>query len=141
MTELRLQHSLDAIGGRRARMQISHAESRIMDALWRRGPLVVQDIIADVAPAQSWSDATVKALIGRLLKKKAIVSFREVGRVRYRPLVGREDYVAAESQGFLDRMFGGELAPLVSHFAERRQLKPDDVERLKALIAKLGDDG
>jgi len=34
--------------------------------LWRRGPLVVEEIIADAAPSQGWSDATVKALIGRL---------------------------------------------------------------------------
>ena len=50
-------------------MAISEAESRIMEALWRRGPLVVEDIIGEVAPAQNWSDATVKSLIGRLLKK------------------------------------------------------------------------
>src|SRR5580704_11733254 len=108
-------------------MRISDAESRIMDALWRRGPLVVEDIVAETAPAQGWSDATVKALMGRLLKKQALESFREGGRSRYRPLVARETYVAAESQGFLDRMFGGELAPFVSHFAEGRKLKPSDV--------------
>ena len=122
-------------------MRISGAESRIMDALWRRGPSRVEDIIADAAPAHGWSDATVKALIGRLLKKKAIASDREGGRTRYRPLVQRDDYIAAESQGLIDRLFGGELSPFVSHFAEHRKLKPRDVERLKALIAKLGDDG
>jgi predicted transcriptional regulator len=121
-------------------MRISDAESRIMDALWRRGPLVVEDIIAETAPAQGWSDATVKTLIGRLLKKRAIQSVRE-GRVRYRPLVGRDDYLAAESQGFLDRVFGGELAPFVSHFTQHRKLKPEDVAQLKALIEKLDDDG
>jgi predicted transcriptional regulator len=122
-------------------VRISEAESRIMDALWRRGSLVVEEIIADTAPAQGWSDATVKALIGRLLKKRALESVREAGRVRYRPLVGRDDYLAAESQGFLDRVFGGELAPFVSHFATARKLKPEDVARLKALIEKLDDDG
>jgi predicted transcriptional regulator len=121
-------------------MRISDAESRIMDALWRRGPLVAEDIVAETAPAQGWSDATVKALMGRLLKKQALESFRDGGRTRYRPLVTRGDYLAAESQTFLDRVFGGELAPFVSHFAERHSLSPDDVERLKALIARLDDE-
>ena len=110
-----------------------------MDALWRRGPLVVEDIIADVAPAQGWSDATVKALIGRLLKKQAMASQREGGRTRYQPLVGRDDYIAAESQGLLDRLFGGELAPLVAHYAKHRTLSSDEVARLKRLIAKFDD--
>ena len=123
-------------------MRISGAESRIMDALWRRGPLLVDEIIADAAPDAGWSDATVKALIGRLLKKGALESVREGARVRYRPLVGRDDYVTAESQGLLDRLFGGELAPLVSHFSERGKLSAADVARLKALIETLEhDDG
>jgi BlaI family penicillinase repressor len=120
-------------------VRISVAESRIMDALWRRGPLVVEDIIAEAAPAQRWSDATVKALIGRLLKKQAIASYKEGGRARYRPLVERDDYLAAESQGLLDRLFGGELSPFVSHFTENRKLTPQDTARLKALIATLDD--
>jgi len=110
-----------------------------MDALWRRGPLLVEEIIAEVAPAQGWSDATVKALIGRLMKKRALESIREAGRSRYRPLVARDDYVTAETQGLLDRLFGGELAPFVSHFSERGKLKPADIARLKALIEKLDD--
>ena len=119
---------------------ISEAESRIMDALWRRGPLVVEKIISETAPAQGWSDATVKALIGRLLKKKTLQSFRKDGRTWYRPLVERDDYMMAESQSFLDRIFDGRLAPLVTHFAEHRKLSPDDVAQLKALIARLDDD-
>jgi predicted transcriptional regulator len=120
-------------------MRISDAESRIMDALWRRGPLVVEEIIGEAGAG--WSDATVKALIGRLLKKHALESFREDGRTRYRPLIARDDYVTAETQGFLERMFGGELAPFVSHFSERGKLKPEDLARLKALIEKLDHDG
>ena len=63
-------------------MRISDAESRIMAALWRRGPLMVEEIIAETAPSQGWSDATVKALIGRLLKKRALESAREAARKR-----------------------------------------------------------
>jgi BlaI family penicillinase repressor len=120
-------------------MRISDAESRIMDALWRRGPLPVDAIIAETAPVQGWSGATVKALIGRLLKKVAIESFRQSGRTRYRALIARDDYLAIESQSFLDRLFGGELAPFVSHFAERRNLRPEELARLRALIEKLDD--
>ena len=120
--------------------RISEAESRIMDALWRRGPLVVEDIVAEVAGPQQWSDRTVKSLIGRMLKKKTIQSFRKDGRTWYRPLVERNDYMLAESQSFMDRIFDGRLAPLVSHFAEHRKLSPEDVAQLKALLSRLDDD-
>ena len=119
--------------------QISEAESRIMDALWRRGPLVVEDIVAEVAGPQRWSDRTVKSLIGRMLNKKTIQSERREGRTWYRPLVARDDYMLAEGKSFLDRVFDGKLAPFVSHFAEHERLSAEDVAQLKALIRKLDD--
>ena len=122
--------------------RISTAESQIMEALWARGPLGAEDIVREVGEAQSWGEATVKTLINRLLKKKAIASERVGGRASYRPLVSREEYVTGESQGLLDRLFGGEVAPLVAHYAKHRPLTPEELERLKALIATLErDDG
>lgn len=120
--------------------RISAAESHIMEALWRNNPLSADEIVGQVGPAQNWGEATVKTLINRLLKKKALVSERSGGRTRYRPLVSRAEYVTGESQGLLDRLFGGELAPLVAHYAKHRPLAPDEVARLKRLIEDLDDD-
>ena len=118
-------------------MHITAAESQIMDALWRRGPLPVDALIEDVAERESWGGATVKTLINRLLKKKAIQSDRIDGKVRYAPVLLRADYVQGESQSLLDRLFEGRLTPLVAHFAEHRKLKPDEVERLRKLLEEL----
>jgi BlaI family penicillinase repressor len=120
--------------------KISAAESRVMEALWMRSPLSADEIVAEVGPSQNWGQATVKTLINRLLKKKVLASERAEGRTRYRPLVSRADYVTGESQGLLDRLFGGELAPLVAHYAQHRPLSPKEVARLKRLIEDLGDE-
>ena len=121
-------------------MNITEAESQIMQALWRKTPLTADEIVADVRARQPWAEATVKTLINRLLKKKAIKSERVDGRHGYAPLVDRAHYVQDESQGLLDRLFEGQLAPLVAHFAQNRKLKPDEIARLKKLIAELDDD-
>jgi BlaI family transcriptional regulator, penicillinase repressor len=120
--------------------RISAAESQIMEALWTRGPLTAEEVVQLVGPAQDWGEATVKTLINRLLKKKALASERVGGRARYAPLVSREEYVTGESQGLLDRLFGGELAPLVAHYARHRALSPKEVARLKRLISELEAD-
>ena len=120
--------------------RISGAESHIMEALWTKGPLTAEELVAEVGPAQSWGEATVKTLINRLLKKKALASQREGGRARYRPIVTREEYVTGESQGLLDRLFGGEVAPLVAHYARHRALSPEELKRLKRLISELEAD-
>ena len=121
-------------------MNITSAESQVMDALWREGPLTADEIVSQVAAPQGWGEATVKTLINRLLKKKAIGSEREGGRHRYRALIERADYVQTESQGLLDRLFEGSLTPLVAHFAQHRKLKPDEIKRLRQLLEDLDDD-
>ena len=108
-----------------------------MEALWRREPLAAEDVTATVADGQGWTEATVKTLINRLLKKGAIAAAKDGRRYLYRPLLTRADYVAAESQGFLDRLFDGRLAPLVSHLSQNRSLSADDIADLKRLIEDL----
>jgi predicted transcriptional regulator len=118
-------------------MKISTAESVVMEALWRRSPLAAEDVAAEVAAGQGWTEATVKTLINRLLKKAAIGATRDGRRYLYRPLLAREAWVAAESQGLLDRLFEGRLAPLVSHFSQGRKLSPEDIAELKKLIGEM----
>lgn len=120
-------------------MHITAAEAHVMEALWRRQPMSADDLVAEVGAAQQWGEATVKTLINRLLKKKAIKSERTDGKHGYRPLIERSVYVHSESQGLLDRLFEGQLAPLISHFAQHRPLKPDEVEKLKTLIDGLAE--
>ena len=112
-----------------------------MEALWARGALTPDELVAEVGPANGWARNTVRVIITRLLKKGAISSAREEdGRFLYRPMLARAAYVQAESQGLLDRLFEGKLAPLVTHFARHRQLTPEDVATLKALIEEIDDD-
>jgi BlaI family transcriptional regulator, penicillinase repressor len=120
-------------------MRISTAESQVMEALWRRAPLSAEDIFAEVGAAQGWAEGTVKTLINRLLQKQAVAAERDGRRYLYRPLVKREDYVEAESQGLLDRLFDGRLAPLVSHFSQRQRLSAEDIAELKRLIREIED--
>jgi predicted transcriptional regulator len=123
-------------------MKISEAESQVMDALWRGKALSPEEIVAQVGAANGWAAGTVRTLIHRLLRKKAIAGKREKSGYVYRPLISREDFLKQESQGFLDRLFDGQVAPLVAHLARHRALTPKDIQKLKALIKDLEkDDG
>ena len=121
-------------------MRISAAESLVMEALWRKSPLSAEEIAAMLGPEQDWSDKTVKTLLNRLLTKKAVAAARDGRRYLYSPLIDRAAYVQSESRGLVDRLFDGKLAPLVSHFADTKQLSSEDIAELKRLIAELDDD-
>ena len=121
-------------------VRISAAESVIMEALWKRRPLSAEDIVADVAAEQGWTDATVKTLINRLLTKEAITAERDGRRYLYSPKLERADYVSEESRNLIDRLFEGRLSSLVTHFSEREQLSADDIAELKRLIQELDNE-
>ncbi len=121
-------------------MRISTAESEIMKALWAKSPLTAEEITAILADDQNWAEGTVKALLNRLLKKNAIAADKDGRRFLYRPVVAQGDYVHAESQGLLDRLFDGRLAPLVSHFSQRERLSDEDVAELRRIL-EAHDDG
>lgn len=121
-------------------MSISEAESVVMEVLWRQAPRSAEEILAEVGPQQGWQEGTVKSLLNRLLKKKAVKAEREGRRYLYMPRLTREQYVSQESKGLLDRLFDGRIAPLVAHFSEQHKLSRKDVADLKKLLEELDDD-
>ena len=121
-------------------MAISEAEAVVMEVLWRAAPRSAEEILAEVGPAQGWQEGTVKSLLNRLLKKKAVKAERDGRRYLYEPLLSREKYVSQESKGLLDRLFDGRVAPLVAHFSEQRKLTKKDVAELRKLLKELDDE-
>lgn len=121
-------------------MPISDAESVVMDVLWRRAPLSAEEVVAALTDSTDWQEPTIKTLLNRLLKKRAIAAERDGKRYLYRPLLKRVDYVHSESKSLLDRLFDGRVAPLVAHFSEQRKLSKKDLAELKRLIEELDHD-
>jgi BlaI family transcriptional regulator, penicillinase repressor len=118
-------------------MSISEAESVVMELLWKRSPLGADEVVAALGKAQNWQEPTIKTLLNRLLGKGAISAEKDGRRFLYAPVLQRVDWVQNESEGLLDRLFGGRVAPLVAHFSERRKLSPNDVAELKRLIGEI----
>ena len=121
-------------------MRITAAESLIMDVLWRaEAPVAAEEVRAQLDQAE-WSEATVRTLLTRLVKKKAVASKKDGRRYLYRPLVQRAEYAHAESRNLLDRLFDGRIGPFVAQFSERQDLTDDEIGELKSLIERLGRD-
>ena len=101
------------------RIHITEAETEILEALWRHGPLTPMRLISEVKAARPWGDATIKTLLGRLMHKKAVRSERDDGRLQYRALIDRQSYVDGEVGDLVERLFDGDPARLVAHLSAR----------------------
>ena len=54
-------------------------------------------------------------------------------------MLQREAWLLGESQGLLERLFDGRVAPLVSHFSRHRKLSRKDIADLRKLLEELDD--
>jgi predicted transcriptional regulator len=121
-------------------MSISEAEAVVMEVLWQQHPLGADQIIAELASRRDWAEPTVRTLLNRLLNKGAIRAEREGRRYLYTPVLERTAWVTQESEGLLERLFGGRVAPLIAHFSDRGKLGAADIAELKRLVGELEDE-
>jgi predicted transcriptional regulator len=119
---------------------ISDAESQVMEVLWQaRAALPAEDVVAALAVAHDWQEATVKTLLNRLLKKGAVSARKDGRRYLYSPVLARDQWVTTESTSLVERMFGGRIAPLVAHFGKQHKLSKQDLDELTRLIEEMRD--
>ena len=115
--------------------RISDTEWEIMRIIWERHPLAGSEVVEQLAAKDpSWHPKTARTLLARLVRKKAL-DYKTNGRAYvYSPLVSEEECVATASESFLERVFGGSLQPMLTHFVEQRKLTRAELEELKRLL-------
>ncbi len=118
-------------------MQITDAESLVMEVLWHDGASTSDHIIALLRERHGWHDSTVKTLLSRLTRKGALSAETEGRRFRYVPQLTQKEWAMSQSEGLLDRLFGGRVAPLVAQFSASGKLTDSDVEALRQLINEI----
>jgi BlaI family penicillinase repressor len=109
-----------------------------MDVLWAKHPLAANDVVDALATTSDWNPRTIKTLLNRLVKKKALKFESQGKRYLYAPAVERQACVRAETKSLLDRLFGGDVGPMLAHFVEDARLSKSEIEQLRKLLEKKG---
>ena len=105
-----------------------------MSEFWRLGEGTVKSIMPALEDSQGWKITTVQTLINRLVQKKALGRRKEGREFIYLPLVQESQVTHAASRSFVDRVFGGKLAPLLACFLDREECNASELAELKKLI-------
>ena len=114
--------------------RISSAEWEVMEVLWRKYPLTALEVVQQLTPRKKWKDLTIRSMLGRLVRKKAVGFEADGNTYHYRPLVTREQCVQDVSQSFLERVFEGATASLLLHFVEKKSLTKKELAELEAIL-------
>ncbi|QEH36877.1 Methicillin resistance regulatory protein MecI [Aquisphaera giovannonii] len=121
--------------------RITGEEWHVMEVLWDRGPATPAEVIRRVAEEQGWTHRTVRTLLSRLVQKGILRREGDGTRPVYRPAVGRRQSVRELGRSFLQGSFDAGAASLLLHFAREARIGPEELDRLKKLLAQThGDD-
>ena len=120
-------------------MNISQAEHHVLEVLWRESPLTVGQVVERVQENIDWHENTIKTLLNRLLKKKAVRREKDGRRYFYQPAVARHAVASSAVDGLLERFFDGRVHQLVAHFADHEKLSPQEIAEMEAVLERLKD--
>jgi len=119
-------------------MRISDAEWRVMRVVWQRKAATAAEVIEQLVPETGWNHRTVRTLLGRLVDKGALAADEQDNRYVYRPKVTQSRCVRQETQSFLDKVFDGDAAGLLTHFVRNEEIPPEQIGELKRLLDEKG---
>jgi len=118
--------------------KISESEWLVMQILWTKGVLTADEVVEELASKTKWKPKTVKTLINRLLKKKAVKFKKEGKKYRYYPAVSEAECVDREKRVFVRRVYGGTTRPMLAAFIEDAELSAEDIAELKKILEQKG---
>ena len=113
--------------------RVSESEKIVMEVLWQESPLSSLDVVARLQD-QGWNEKTVKTFLNRLVKKNVVSYEKDGRRYLYSPVVMREAFLAQESEGFLDKIFKGDMKELLATFVHNKQLSEQELDYLRELL-------
>jgi len=106
------------------------------DELWENAPLTITELTASLKSDPGWSKNTIITMLSRL-ENKGAVRYESGKRAReYYPAVQRNDAEQAETESFLDKVFGGSLGLMVNAMVQSRALSKPELDELLQILEK-----
>lgn len=114
--------------------RLPDSELELMQIIWDlEPPLSRQDIEERLPPDRPLAPTTVLTFLDRLREKGFLRAERRGKTNYYTPLVSRREYLARESRGVLDRLFGGSVSAFATALVDGG-VSREEILRLRELL-------
>ena len=115
---------------------LADREAELMEVLWDFGPSTVTEVKQRVTDDLAYT--TVLSML-RTLEAKGYVTHDADGKAhRYAALIERDAARRSALKAMAEKFFKGSTSMLLTHLVADEKLAPDEVRRLRALLAKRG---
>jgi BlaI family transcriptional regulator, penicillinase repressor len=117
---------------------LSELQLELMRVLWARQEATVAEVAEALAPARALAHTTVATLLTRLAARGAVEARREGRQLLYRACVSEPQVRRTMVSGLIQRLFSGDPGALLAHLVAERDVAPDDLAKVQALLQRGG---
>lgn len=112
-------------------------EERVMEVLWRSGPLQVREVCGQLKDKPALAYTTVMTTLDRLFKKGLLARDKQGNAFVYQPAMTRDDYRRRIVESTVSGLIrSADAAPVLAAFVDAAaQVDDENLDRLEALIA------
>lgn len=111
-------------------MKISDSEWEIMRVIWTLGQADAQEITQILASSKGWKVATIKTLLGRLVKKEALWTQQVGKKFIYHPNVSETDTVKSATENLFSHICAKQIGRTIADLIEEATLTQEDINRI-----------
>ncbi|MBQ3068839.1 MAG: BlaI/MecI/CopY family transcriptional regulator [Clostridia bacterium] len=117
--------------------KLGTVEGRFADLIWSREPLGSGELVKLCEQELGWKKSTTYTVLKKLCGQGLFQN--QNGSVT--SCVSREEYLAAQSEQFVEETFGGSLPAFVAAFSSRQTLTPAQIDELERMIDRMRKGG
>lgn len=117
-------------------MRISDSEWEVMRVIWTMGQADAKQITEIISESKNWKLATVKTLLGRLVKKKMILPETLGKKFIYHPLVTEDQTVRQASETLFSHICAKKMGRTLADFISDTKLTAEDIALLQEVLEK-----
>src|SRR5579863_3949029 len=116
------------------RKELSRAEWKVMKIVWELRKAMAREVYTIACEQHSWTPATVKTILKRLVDKGYVATTQVGNGFVYRPAQTALSALQSAADTLLTNTVEGMTGPLLAHMVERTSLSEDDLDSLQKLI-------
>lgn len=113
-------------------LKLFDSEIKLMDIIWEKEPISAKEISLIAAEAVGWNKNTTYTVLKKL-ESKGYIKREDPGFI-CSSLISKGDIRRSETQGLIDRLFGGSKKALFSALLEDEKLTDKELDELKRMI-------
>lgn len=117
-------------------IRLGVVEEHFADIIWLHEPLSSGELVKLCEKNLNWKKSTTYTVLRKLCERRIFKN--ENGTVT--SLMSKKEFLAIQSENFVDETFKGSLPAFIAAFTKRKKLSTEEISEIRRMIDSYGEE-